>query len=64
MRVSRIVNGSRKEGEQKRRDARMLVLVKKGSLPYIPAVMSWLSTKLGKPSRQITAADVKSLLST
>ena len=27
-------------------------------LPYIPAVMSWLSTKLDKPASRITQADV------
>lgn len=62
MRESRIVNGARKEEERERRDVRMRELVKKGKLPYTPAVMSWLSTKLQKPSRQITATDVENLM--
>jgi hypothetical protein len=58
MAESRRVNGMLKTKERARRDERMLGYVQKGKLPYIPAVMSWLSTKLEKPSRQITQADV------
>ena len=36
--------------------------IKKGKLPFTPPVMSWLSVQLGKPSRQITEADVSQLL--
>ncbi len=40
----------------------MLEIIKKGKLPYTPAVMSWLSATLNKPSRQIVQADVDQLL--
>jgi len=62
MQMSRRENGTRKSGERERRDARMLAIVRKGKLPFIPAVMSWLSTTLDKPSRQIVQADVDQLL--
>jgi len=39
----------------------MLEIVKKGKLPYLPPVMSWLSSKLDKPSRLITPDDVSKL---
>ena len=39
-------NGIVKAKERVRRDARMVEKVKSGSLPYSPAVMSWLSRKL------------------
>ncbi len=56
---SRSRNGVLKEKERVRRDARLLATVKKGKLPYLPHVMSWLSVKLDKPSGQITQADVE-----
>jgi hypothetical protein len=62
MKESRHVNGIRKAKERKRRDARMVEAVKKGKLPYIPVVMSWLSGKLDKPSRLITQTDVDKLV--
>ena len=40
----------------------MLGYVQKGKLPYLPGVMSWLSSKLNKPSKQITQADVNQLV--
>ena len=40
----------------------MLVLLKAGKLPYIPSIMSWLSTQLDKKSTRITQADVDGLL--
>jgi len=55
---SRLLNGFAKVKERERRDRHMLALVKKGKLPYAPAVMSWLSVRLDKPSRRITADDV------
>jgi hypothetical protein len=58
MSVSRRVNSLIKDKERARRDLRMLGLIKSGKLPYIPSVMSWLSTKLDKPSSRITQADV------
>jgi len=62
MAESRHCNGIRKAGERARRDARMKEVVRKGTLPFTPPVMSWLSTKLDKPSRLITQADLTQLL--
>ena len=56
-------NKVRKDKERARRDARMRETVRAGSLPYTPAVMSWLSAKLGKPSTKITPDDVAGLTS-
>ncbi len=55
---SRIV----KAKERARRDARMAEKIKVGSLPYTPAVMSWLSSKLDKKSTRITQDDVRLIL--
>jgi hypothetical protein len=63
MALSRRTNSPRKTAERARRDARMLETVKKGKLPYTPPIMSWLSVKLDKPSRQITQQDVDKLVS-
>ena len=57
-RQSRRENGVRKAKERERRDTRMLNLVKNSQPPYTPAVQSWLSAKLDKPSRLITPDDV------
>ncbi len=59
---SRKRNGVLKKKEQARRDARMVEWVEKGTLPYIPPVMSWLSAKLGKPSKRVTKEDIDGLL--
>jgi hypothetical protein len=59
--ASRLRNGIVKVKERARRDARMLQTVKKGKLPYLPHVMSWLSVKLDKPSTRITQKDVDTL---
>jgi len=64
MKVSRLRNGILKVDERIRRDARMMSIVKKGKLPYIPSVMSWLSAKLDKPSRLLTQDDVNHLIMT
>jgi len=58
-RVSRIVNGTLKKKERANRDKKMAELLKKGTFPYIPSVMCWLSVKLGKPSTQISEAEAK-----
>ena len=50
-----------KTKERARRDARMVGKVAAGSLPYTPAVMSWLSRTLDKKSSRITPEDVKAL---
>jgi hypothetical protein len=52
-----------KASERIRRDARMVVKLKAGSLPYTPAVMSWLSRRLDKKAARITEADVQAVLS-
>jgi hypothetical protein len=53
----------RKTKERARRQSRMVEIIKKGKLPYTPAVMSWLSAQLDKPSSRIAQADVDRLLS-
>jgi hypothetical protein len=58
MNLSRRTNGMLKEDERVRRARRMLGIIAKNKLPYIPSVMSWLSAQLDKPSRQIVQADV------
>jgi hypothetical protein len=62
MAKSRRENGMRKTKERVRRDARMAEALKKGKLPYTPAVMSWLSARLDKPSGRIVQADVDKVL--
>ncbi len=57
--VTRRENGTVKRKERANRDKRMAELVGKGTFPYTPGVMSYLSTKIGKPTRQITEADAK-----
>jgi hypothetical protein len=58
MTESRRFNSLLKDKERARRDLRMLDLIQKSKLPFIPSVMSWLSTKLDKPAGRITQADV------
>jgi hypothetical protein len=62
MAESRHRNGIRKARERVRRQTRMIELVKGGRLPYTPAIMSWLSAQLDKPSRLITQAEVDRLV--
>jgi hypothetical protein len=62
MALSRRENGMVKSKERVRRDLRMTALVKKGSLPYTPPVMSWLSVQLDKPATKIVQADIDKLL--
>lgn len=61
--ASRIENGHRKRDERNRRDRRMRELLQKAEYPkYTPAIYSWLSVQLDKPSKQITKEDVDKLL--
>ena len=60
--LSRRTNGMLKMYERERRLVRMTEIIKKGKLPYIPSVMSWLSAQLDKPSTRIVQADVDALL--
>jgi len=61
-RVTRAENSVVKRKERASRDKRMAELIRKGTFPYIPAVMSWLSVKLGKPSTQIKPEDVQKVI--
>lgn len=61
-RVTRAANSLLKRKERANRDKRMAALIQKGTFPYVPAVMSWLSEKLGKPASQIKPEDVKAAL--
>ena len=54
-------NAVSKQKERARRDARMISAVESGTLPYTPDVMSWISRRLNKPSRRITAEDIAAL---
>lgn len=58
---SRSRNGVLKVKERANREKRMLAILKKGKLPFIPSVMSWISAQVDKPSTQITQADVDKL---
>ena len=59
--ANRKVNFPRKLKERARREARMVENIRRGTFPFTPAVMSWLSVKLGKPSSRITAKDLTRL---
>ncbi len=54
-------NGVVKTKERVRRDARMTAVIKEGTPPYAPSVMSWLSRKLNKRSTAISAEDIQTL---
>jgi hypothetical protein len=60
--ASRIENGHLKRDERNRRDKRLKSLLQKGSLPYTPTIMSWLSQAIDKPSTRITQSDVDTFL--
>jgi len=60
--ISRIENGTRKRKERASRDARIIALIKTGTFPYIPSVMCWISTQLGKKAASVTEAEAKSLV--
>ncbi|GAG44809.1 unnamed protein product, partial [marine sediment metagenome] len=62
-RAQKQINKVRKGKEHARRDVRMMDVIKSGSLPYTPDVMSWLSRELDKPSSKITADDIATLTS-
>ena len=59
--ATRKVNAGRKDKERARRDGRMLEIIRGGSLPFTPEVMSWLSRQTGKPSAKITPDDIAKL---
>jgi hypothetical protein len=64
MALSRRENGMKKDKERQRRDLRMREIIRKGTFPYTPAVMSWLSVQLDRPSSRIKPEDVQKLLAT
>jgi hypothetical protein len=61
-RVSRIENGHLKRDERGRRDIALRLLLGKGTLPYTPTVMNWLSKAIDKRSNHITQGDVDAFL--
>ena len=60
-RLSRIENGHLKRKERTQRDAKMAALIKAGTFPYIPSIMSWASVQLGKRTSMITEAELRAL---
>lgn len=62
MALSRRENGMKKMKERARRDKRLTEIIQKGTFPYTPAVMSWISAKLDKPTSKIVQADVDQLV--
>ena len=60
--ATRKVNSMTKAAERQRRQVQMLELIKNGTFPYTPGVMSWLSDRLDKKASRITEADAKGLL--
>ncbi len=62
MALSRRVNGMRKTKERARRDKRMREILQKGTFPYTPSVMSYLSQQIDKPTGKIVAEDVQKFL--
>ena len=60
--VTRRENGHLKRKERANRDIRMAELVKKGTFPFTPSIINWISVKVGKPSTQLTEADVKAVV--
>lgn len=59
--ISRATNGALKRKATASRETRMKALLKKGSLPYTPAIMSWVCVQLDKVVSQVTAEDCKKL---
>ncbi len=57
------VNAPKKAKERARRDARMIDIIKSSQPPYAPAVLSWMSAKLGKKAGRISSEDIATLTS-
>ena len=55
-------NSLKKDRERVRKNELNIKLIKEGSFPYTPALMSWLSAEMGKKSSQITEADVNAFV--
>ncbi len=56
-------NSLKKDRAALRRADDIVKLVKEGTFPYTPAVMSWLSAEMGKKSAQLTEAEIKAFIS-
>jgi hypothetical protein len=61
--VSRAENSTRKRKGRANRDKAMLEIIKKGQYPFTPAIMSWVSEKLNKPSSKVSETEVWRLVS-
>lgn len=60
---TRVANAPRKAKENERRDARMKAAIKaNASGDLSPAQRSWVAAKLDKAWRQVTKADIKTLV--
>ncbi len=59
MAQARIANSRRRRREQACRERRMKQLILQGQYPYLPAVQSWLSARLGVPFSRITEAQAR-----
>lgn len=60
--ITRQKNSMRKTAERGRREKDMLELIKNGTYPYTPNVMSWVSDRLGKKTSQIESAEITALV--
>lgn len=60
-RVTRGVNSIRKRKGRTAKEKRMKALIAKGTFPFTPSIMSWVSEQLGKPFTQISADEAKAL---
>lgn len=60
--ITRQKNSMRKAAERGRREKDMLELIKNGSYPYTPNVMSWVSDRLGKKANQIESSEIDALV--
>lgn len=55
-------NSLKKDRATDRRAKAMIKLIKEGTFPYTPPVMSWLSLEMGKRSALLTEAEVKAFI--
>ncbi len=60
--ASRRKNSQKKSQENARRDEQIKELLKKGSYPYTPGILSWASQKLNKKASEITEQELQSLI--
>ena len=60
--ITRQKNSLRKASERQRREEDMKELINKGTYPYTPNVMSWVSSRLEKKASQISPAEIDALV--